>query len=39
MNEIREMLMGSGYTAEEVTALSDEECRAEWDELCSRYTF
>ncbi|WP_016741565.1 MULTISPECIES: hypothetical protein [Bacillales] len=38
VSPMREVLVGSGYSAEEVKAMSDEECRAEWDELCSQYT-
>lgn len=38
MDPIRELLLGSGYTANKVRAMSDEECTAEWDEICSRYT-
>ncbi len=37
MNEIREMLLGSGYEAQEVNSMSDAECVSEWDELCSQY--
>jgi hypothetical protein len=33
--DYRELLRGCGYSEEDLSKMSDEDCEAEYDELCS----
>lgn len=35
-NKYQKLLLESGYTKEDLKAMSDEECQAEWDDLCTK---